>query len=204
MGYFQAECVDRQTGRTFLLRLLGSDADEARSVPMGWGFIIATPEPVRPAFLRSASGGSSMRGGQIAPRSAVCDATQSQSLDQMLELRYHDCHAIERHFFLQQMAELGYKQRQNRSDALTWSEWACWQWLMEAPILIEAMRQEFSTGRFVHVVVPKRLVIILEKSGHMERALDVARTCAVLNLAPDDIQYLAIKAERITRSLDRR
>ncbi len=67
MAYFLAECVDKQTGCTFLLRLLGADADEARSVPMGWGFITATPEPVRPVFLRSASGGSSMRGGQIVP-----------------------------------------------------------------------------------------------------------------------------------------
>lgn len=204
MAYFQAECVDKQTGRTFLLRLLGADADEARSVPMGWGFIIATPEPVHPVFLRSASGGGTMRGGQIVPRSAVWDATQSQSLDEMLGLRDHDCQAVERHFFLQQMAELAYKQRQNRFDALTWSEWACWQWLMEAPILIEAMRQEFSTGRFVHMGVPKRLVIILEKSGHVERAFDVARTCQELNLAPDDVQYLATKAERLDHSLRRK
>lgn len=122
----------------------------------------------------------------------------------MLGLRDYDCHAVERHFFLEQMAELAYKQRQNRFDGLTWSEWACWQWLMEAPILIDAMRQEFSTGEFVRMGVPKRLVIILEKSGHVERALDVARTCQVLNMAPDDIQYLATKAERLRRSLDRR
>lgn len=69
--------------------------------------------------------------------------------------------------------------------------------------MIEAMRHEFQAEGFVRMGVPRRLVLILEKYGHSERALDVARTCQTLNLSQDDLQYLATKAARLDRSLRR-
>lgn len=203
MTFFQAECVDPQTGHTFTLRLAGDDANEARSVPVAWGFVVSTPLPFDPVTAGPVRGRSAVRGGRSVPFSVVANAAQSGDLKVMLAVRDYDCHPVERHFLLQLLSDVAYKFRETRADGLTWSEWACWQWLMEAPILIEAMRHEFQAEGFVRMGVPRRLVLILEKYGYSERALDVARTCQMLNLSQDDLQYLATKAARLDRSLRR-
>lgn len=203
MTFFQAECVDPQTGHTFTLRLAGDDANEARSVPVAWGFVVSTARPFDPVTAGSVRGRSAVRGGRSVPFSVIANAAQSGDLKVMLAVRDYDCHPVERHFLLQRMSEVTYKRRDTRADGITWSEWACWQWLMEAPTLIEAMRQEFQAEGFVSMGLPRRLVLILEKYGYYQRALDVARICQTLNLSEDDLQYLATKAARLNRSLRR-
>lgn len=196
--YFDSECIDKQTGRMFLLRLMGFDAEDARSVPAAWGFITSTPILTAPTVMqKSVSGRTRLRESTREPVSLVADLSRSGDLRQMLGVRDQDCHPVDRHFFLQSFAEAAYKLRNNRDDALHLCEWACWQWLMEAPVLIGAMRREFARPEFVQIKVPRRLVILLEKSGERERATDVAKTCQSIGLSAEDVNYLLGKAEKL-------
>ncbi len=115
----------------------------------------------------------------------------------MLAVRNQDCDWVDRHFYLQRLAETAYKERERADNALTHCEWACWQWLMEAPFLMDALRMEFQGPSFVSITVPKRLVILLEKTGHKDRAADVANACLSLNFGPLEVEYLTKKAGRI-------
>ena len=162
---------------------------------MAWGFITSKPEPVNPEPMRS-NGGRKIRGGRSIPFSMVSEVTGMGDLSQMLAVRNQDCDWVDRHFFLQRLAEVAYKERERADNALTHCEWACWQWLMEAPSLMDALRTEFRGPSFVSITVPKRLVILLEKTGHTERAADVANACLSLDFGPLEVEYLSKKAGR--------
>lgn len=196
MRYYLSECIDAQTGRCFQLRLLGSDEQDAQSVPVAWGFITSKPEPVCPEPIRAIKGTMISRGGRSIPASAVWDVTHRGDLSEMLAVRNQDCDWVDRHFFLQRLAETAYKERERADHALTHCEWACWQWLMEAPFLMDALRMQFQGPTFVSISVPKRLVILLEKTGHKERAAEVANACLSLDFGPLEVEYLTKKAGR--------
>jgi hypothetical protein len=115
----------------------------------------------------------------------------------MLAVWNQDCDWIDRHFYLQNLAELAYKERDQTDNALTHCEWACWQWLMEAPFLMDALRMEFRGPSFVSINIPKRLVILLEKTGQRDRAADVAHACLALDFGPLEVEYLSKKAGRV-------
>ena len=188
MQFFTAECIDKTTGRSFDLRLWGEDAEEARSVPAAWGFITGSPTAMKTPWFFAERTPNKVR-----------DANPTDDLDLKLSLRHDPCHAMDRHFLLQSMAEDAYKLRDNRADALKWCEWACWQWLIESPILIEGFKSQGPRFGFPRMNVPKRLVILLEKSGEKARAYDVARTCQSLDLKIEDIAYLSDKEYKLAK-----
>ena len=200
--YFQCECIDKLTGRSFRLRLIGADPEKARSVASAWGFVTATPEPITPDPKKLLRGTTQPRQGKSVTMCEVWAASYSNDFDERLRVRNQDCPLADRHYLLQSLAEEAYKLREGRSDALTWCEWACWQWLMEAPLLIEAVRREFPPpGEFVSINVPKRLVILLEKARDTERAAEVARGCQQIGLKAEDAEYLARKVEKFEKAM---
>ncbi len=198
--HFNAECVDRLTGRTFLLRLMGLDEDEACDSASAWGFITSMPVATRPESMQTVPNTMQIRGGRSVPMSMVSASSAGSDIDEMLTVRNQQSHPVSRHFFLQNLAEVTYSARNDRPDALQWCEWACWQWLLEAPVLLPALRTEVSDlPTFVHVSVPKRLIILLEKSGEPSRAAEVAKACMQFGLNDQDVEYLALKSKKLER-----
>ncbi|MGP1347277.1 MAG: hypothetical protein ACTS3F_11505 [Phycisphaerales bacterium] len=197
--YFASECIDKQTGRSFVLRLLGVDLAEARNVASQWGFVTGPETPSPPCPMNIVGGGTVRRGNEWVPCGEVAEVSRQEDLNRMLAVVHQDCHPVDRHFFLQNLSELAYKLRDQRSDALYQCEWACWQWMIESRLLLSELRKDFSGSQFVHVRVPKRLVILLEKSGERERAVDVARKCGSLDLSMQDLEYLGKKASKVNK-----
>lgn len=191
MKYFKCECIDKQTGHTFDLRLNGNDIDSARLCASGWGFITSKLVPCKPDTMQVIPGATKLRLGNSVPVSKVSDVTRKQDFNMLIAVHKQACDYVDRHFYLQNLAELAYKLRDDRADALHWSERACWQWLMESQYLIPALREEFKNPHFVRILLPKRLIIILKKAGHPERAQEVAKKCQSLDLCSEDIAYLS-------------
>jgi len=200
---FTAECIDKATGRTHMLRLSGSDESAARSLAADWGFVTgrlssAKPKPFAATSLRTQRHGVSIDPGPVHL------ASSSENLIQMLNVMDTDCHPVDRHFLLQNTAEAAYKLRATQPAALHICETACWQWLLEAGSLVPALRIEFKSRDaeellVVSVLAPRRLVILLEKLNETGRALDVCLKAASLGLRADDAAYLTDKASKLGR-----
>lgn len=191
LTFYLAECIDRLTGRAFTLRLCGIGANDAAAVAHGWGFVTGELQEILP----------------VTESPNYWDG--SHDLDWYIRERWYIAKddLVDRHYFLSSMSDCATRVRHNRKDGAFWGEWACWQWFMEHRLLITPVGMQDperfrKTGRpQVQVAVPRKLILSLERTGEMGRALEVCTYRSKLGLDSDTEYWMEEKADRLTRKI---
>lgn len=205
LRFFEATCADPATERVFDLRLIGADGREAVGVAEAWGFVVKAITETRPR--------PSKRTGMIRVRlGGRYDAGEAGEanlldIDAMLDVLQVDCDPIDRNIILHALIRRAYGLRDSRPDALRVAEQACWQWFMEAPVILRAIGRERGTKEGLATVGTSpadRLAILLEKAGHLARAAEVCRVAAALPLSKAEIEDLRGRLARLDKRITKR
>ena len=87
---------------------------------------------------------------------------------------------LDAHFFFQEAAECYYKQRDIRADALDLTIEFCRRDLSILPQYIPTMKKEY--GSIPRIVTIQRLIIVYEKIGEIQEAIDLCKLAIEYNL----------------------
>lgn len=207
--FWMSTCVDTSTGRSFDLRLGGTDEDNARAYASAWGFVTGPliPTALKPrgrgGFVRSY--GRNLQEYDPGVVGTAIVSTGQYEIEPLLAVLDHDCEWRDRHHLLQGVMMAAYTLRERLPAMKTVCEMTCWQWFVEAPFLIQDIvrhREELGVdGKMIGVVAPERLSILLEKDGFPERAAQICRLAVRLNLSSADIAALEHRAWKVEQRL---
>ena len=111
----------------------------------------------------------------------------------------NDENVVNAHFFYQETAECYYKQRDIRPDAIARTEAFCLNDLTILPDYLPKLR--LSDGSFPRIVTIQRLVVLYEKEGRIQEAIDLCNLAIRYGLTDNTKGGYPAKLEKLKKKL---
>lgn len=111
----------------------------------------------------------------------------------------NESNVVDAHFFYQETAECYYKQRDLRPDAIARTEAFCLNDLTILPNYLPKLR--LSDGSFPRIVTIQRLVILYEKAGRIQEAVDLCNMAIHYGLTDNTKGGYPAKLEKLKKKM---